>query len=284
MKFGEYLLKHRNPDWAENYLNYDYLKNLINGLETVKIDYNDDANIRGTSLSVPRPTNAAGMPQNEPTVTAEMFHTFVEQEMHKIDSFTTERIAAIRSVLDSVETQLAKGANDKLVKELKLLVDNSAKEFLKLEKFVNLNFTGFHKILKKHDKRLSSTPCKSFYIGRLHQQAWVRGDHSDLLVTMSRVYSALRGDEEAEQVESAKQVRILITIITDNYIMKIGSDSLFMTLTTSIIRVILLELLCRNVRQYRDSTLVQELSHLILSNSIQKKTCIIYYYHIHQKF
>ena len=28
-------------------------------------------------------------------------------------------------------------------------------EFLRLEKFVNVNYTGFHKILKKHDKQVS---------------------------------------------------------------------------------------------------------------------------------
>ena len=74
---------------------------------------------------------------------------------------------------------------------------------------MNLNFTGFHKILKKHDKRLPN-PCKSFYITRLHEQAWVKGDHSDLIVLMSSVYSALRGDEEVEETEAEKQVMINI--------------------------------------------------------------------------
>lgn len=65
---------------------------------------------------------------------------------------------------------------------------------------------GFHKILKKHDKRLPN-PCQAFYINRLHEQSWIRGDYSDIMVTMSRVYSKLRGDEVKEAKESAKQVR-----------------------------------------------------------------------------
>lgn len=69
---------------------------------------------------------------------------------------------------------------------------------------MNLNFTGFHKILKKHDRRLPN-PCRTFYLGRLHNQSWVRGDYSDVIVTMSRVYSAIRGDEEIEAKESEKQ-------------------------------------------------------------------------------
>lgn len=75
----------------------------------------------------------------------------------------------------------------------------------RLEKYVNLNFTGFHKILKKHDKRLPN-PCRAFYTSRLHDQSWVRGDYSDVIVAMSRVYSALRGDEELEANDAENQV------------------------------------------------------------------------------
>lgn len=75
----------------------------------------------------------------------------------------------------------------------------------RLEKYVNLNFTGFHKILKKHDRRLPN-PCRAFYTARLHDQSWVRGDYSDVIVTMSRVYSLLRGDEKVEEKDDAKQV------------------------------------------------------------------------------
>jgi SPX domain protein involved in polyphosphate accumulation len=70
---------------------------------------------------------------------------------------------------------------------------------------VNLNFTAFHKILKKHDKRLPN-PCKAFYISRLHDQKWVRGDYSDVIVTMSNLYSTIRGDEEVIATDNEKQV------------------------------------------------------------------------------
>ena len=93
---------------------------------------------------------------------------------------------------------------------LVLQVDDIAAEFLRLEKFVNLNFTAFHKILKKHDKRLPN-PCKAFYMSRLHDQSWVRGDHSDVIVTMSELYSTMRGDKDVEAQESEKQVCIHIS-------------------------------------------------------------------------
>lgn len=38
--------------------------------------------------------------------------------------------------------------NEKVKKEVEVI----GEMFLKLEKYVNLNYTGFHKILKKHDR------------------------------------------------------------------------------------------------------------------------------------
>lgn len=78
---------------------------------------------------------------------------------------------------------------------------------MNLEKFVNINFTGFHKILKKHDRRLPN-PCKAFYIARLHEQSWVRGDFSDVIVTMSRIYSTIRGDAHNAPNQDEKQVQL----------------------------------------------------------------------------
>jgi len=98
-------------------------------------------------------------------------------------------------------------------------------------RFVNVNFTAFRKILKKHDKTLPN-PCSAFYIGRLHQQGaahgvrawghrglrpkcdcgvaplcagWLRGDYSDIIVNISRIYSTLRGDKNKAAPAGASQ-------------------------------------------------------------------------------
>ena len=208
MKFGEHLLRELSSDWAEFYLDYGQLKNLIRELELGLAERVDGIGYGGvgTSMSVPRPTNAAAQPSTI-NVTQESFFSFLEGEMRKIDSFTLKVIENIRAVLVEVETKIinVKGSNDPAFSDIRVRVDNAALEFLKLEKYVNLNFTGFHKILKKHDKRLPN-PCKAFYVSRLHEQAWIRDDHSDLIVKMSSLYSTLRGDEEVQQVESEKQV------------------------------------------------------------------------------
>lgn len=63
---------------------------------------------------------------------------------------------------------------------IKKEVDDFGEEFLRLEKYVNLNYTGFHKILKKHDRWLTN-PCRTFYLQRLQNHNWTRGDYSDVV-------------------------------------------------------------------------------------------------------
>jgi hypothetical protein len=45
-----------------------------------------------TSLSIPRPTNAAGMPVEGTQMTQEQFYAFLEQEMRKIEQFTKKQV------------------------------------------------------------------------------------------------------------------------------------------------------------------------------------------------
>jgi hypothetical protein len=61
MKFGEYLRNQKNPEWEDSYLDYDKLKDMIKELETRHVGVLPTG--KGTSLSVARPTNAAGMPE-----------------------------------------------------------------------------------------------------------------------------------------------------------------------------------------------------------------------------
>lgn len=44
--------------------------------------------------------------------------------------------------------------------------------------------------------------CKQFYVNRLHNQAWVKGDYSDIVVHLSQIYSALRDDTTTEEKKS----------------------------------------------------------------------------------
>ena len=67
------------------------------------------------------------------------------------------------------------------------------REFLRVEKFANLNTTACYKILKKHDKLLPATVCCRYYMQRLHNSPWVTADHSAVFVVqMSDLFEKLR--------------------------------------------------------------------------------------------
>ena len=160
-----------------------------------------DLENRQISLTTPPQTNARGLAVDNQTATEETFLKMIDSELTKVEKFTLEKVTELRQKIAEAEGMDYVKQKDKIRK----LADSIAGDFLRLEKYVNLNFMGFHKILKKHDKNLPNNPCKSFYVSRMHQQAWVRGDYSDLVVRLSQIYAKLRDDHVAAENQDASQ-------------------------------------------------------------------------------
>lgn len=210
------MAENQRSSWRPYYLDYESLKDLIKESEEESRKERPavgNASLRATSLSVLRP--AAGHDTAE-----ERFFRRLEAEVSKIGTFTAEVVSQLRTRLtrlqEAVDKRTAEQASkstgtfdivkgseqdDKLLAEAKDIGD----EFLALEKYVNLNYMGFHKILKKHDKNLPHSPCRQFYVSHLHNQPWVQGNYSDLMVILSNAYSQLRGDRLAEATGGAAQ-------------------------------------------------------------------------------
>ena len=91
-----------NPVWVDSYLDYDKLKVMIDELVNAHVGIVMDTG-KGASLSVARPTNAAGLPENQST--QEQFFSFIEQEIRKIDKFTIRMVRDIRQVLTDCEAE-----------------------------------------------------------------------------------------------------------------------------------------------------------------------------------
>jgi len=195
-------------------MDYDKLKEIIHDLKKKKLA-RVDSTTREVSLTAPPPTNAAGrqLTSLDSPVTEEDFYSTIDKELAKVESFTLQQVTQLRKQIDTVEAEV-KGwvetsGNHKMadhqIETCRENADTIAKSFLILEKYVNINFMGFHKILKKHDKNSPQHQCKQFYINRMHNQAWVRGDYSDVVVRLSSIYSALRDDHAAEENKDASQ-------------------------------------------------------------------------------
>ena len=214
MKFGRYLNKQKEPTWSPYYINYEALKDLINqgAQENERALTDNTGEISQTSLSVVRTAGRAESAE-------ERFFRRLEAEVSKVGKFTEELVSQLRAKMSRMQAEAAaisgstathSGASDasdasdtkaRLLEEAKRFGD----EFLALEKYVNLNYMGFHKILKKHDKNIPSAPCRQFYVSHLHNQPWVQGNYSDLMLMLSNLYSQIRGDELAEASGGAAQ-------------------------------------------------------------------------------
>ena len=85
----------------------------------------------------------------------------------------------------------------KVVKNLRDEVKDITDEFLRVEKFANINLTACYKILKKHDKLVPETVCCRFYLRRLHAQPWMRANHSAVFVVKAgELHAKLRGEHD----------------------------------------------------------------------------------------
>jgi SPX domain protein involved in polyphosphate accumulation len=164
---------------------------------------------RVVSMTAPPQTNAQGLDTSKINITEEDFLKLLESDMQKVEVFTLSQVTDLRHKILGTEALLKQtdGKGDPTWDPIVLEenADEIAEDFLRLEKYVNINFMGFHKILKKHDKRLPNLACKEFYVNRLHAQAWVRGDYSDVVVRLSNIYAALRNDNQAEENQDASQ-------------------------------------------------------------------------------
>ena len=242
MKFGKYLESKVRPEWRTHYMDYKTLKDLIKTATEEVAATNGglpDFSPRTTSLTVARP--AAGRRSAEEAfyeaLEAEVakvnkFTVGQVSGLKKrlkalilranaaaagrpppaiVGSLPSSSPAAAAADLEAgglspsaaaaPSTPAPPEALEGLLAEAKMVGD----EFLALEKYVNLNYLGFHKILKKHDKNLPHAPCQQFYVAHLHHQPWVQGNYSALLVQLSSVYAALRGDTAGTKNEDASQ-------------------------------------------------------------------------------
>ncbi|KAK9333872.1 hypothetical protein V1520DRAFT_72080 [Lipomyces starkeyi] len=157
MKFGKYLAKRQLelPEYSNYFINYKALKKLIKSLGY------DPENKNA------RPTNI------ETTLQAHKVTFFfrLERELEKVNAFYLQKEAELKLRLASL-LEKKKTAKSKLGAVLKTSATFIAlyegfyrfrRDLDKLEQFVELNATGFSKVLKKWDKR-SKSQTKELYL------------------------------------------------------------------------------------------------------------------------
>lgn len=165
MKFAEHLAAHITPEWRKQYIEYEEMKAMLyKAIETQL-----SAEVADPDVLVRYRINVD-----------EQFFKFCEKELNKINTFFAEKLAEATRKFANLQNELEliksktspDGAGDsggvtRLIKkldprdmtshkskmhEMKLAFSEFYLSLVLLQNYQNLNFTGFRKIMKKHDK------------------------------------------------------------------------------------------------------------------------------------
>uniref|UniRef100_T1HVP6 Small molecule transporter n=4 Tax=Rhodnius prolixus TaxID=13249 RepID=T1HVP6_RHOPR len=166
MKFAEHLTAHITPEWRKQYITYEEMKGML---------YMATEEAPSTESADPEEITRHYKNFDE------MFFHYCDKELKKINTFYSEKLAeatrkfaTLRSELSTTHdhhhgharkkntTKIADRMNQRQrvipprkLQELKLAFSEFYLSLILLQNYQNLNFTGFRKILKKHDKLLN---------------------------------------------------------------------------------------------------------------------------------
>lgn len=191
VQFGQYLQSFRYSDWSEHYLDYEGLKRIIysqnpqlNDLSSgdqvevkknelkLKVKKSKRTLLRGSDEIIRESTEFQEQRRRLSHLSESAKHNKNYQEflkkldenLLKINSFYETKKAFLNERLQSVENSL----NTKIIKksQVKRSLEEIFIELVLLKDFASLNYTGFTKLLKKHDKILWDIvpPLRAHYI------------------------------------------------------------------------------------------------------------------------
>ncbi|KAK9729289.1 hypothetical protein K7432_000437 [Basidiobolus ranarum] len=168
MKFGSQLQEILYPEWRFYYLEYDGLKRVLKERLSDTFTEKDEAK----------------------------FVEFLEKELEKVYTFQTVKRGEInRRVEFSEQTvkKLAKDteASDQDYADVEEDINRVIAEVNELAKFTRLNYSGFLKIIKKHDKH-TTYALKPMFMVRLNARPFYKENFDTLLLKLSKLYDIVR--------------------------------------------------------------------------------------------
>ncbi|KAK0181164.1 hypothetical protein PV327_003470 [Microctonus hyperodae] len=211
MKFAEHLSAHITPEWRKQYISYEEMKSMLYAVVE----------------EAPSSENA------EPEVISrhfasfdEVFFTFCDRELKKINTFYSEKLAeatrkyaALQSELKTaVDLHQSGGKKDKSVsvksqlrtrklRELKLGFSEYYLSLILLQNYQNLNYTGFRKILKKHDKLLNVDSGSKWRVECVETSHFYTSKDIDKLISDTEAI-VTNGLEGGDRQRAMKRLRV----------------------------------------------------------------------------
>ncbi|KAF2173422.1 hypothetical protein M409DRAFT_48403 [Zasmidium cellare ATCC 36951] len=194
MRFGQQLKSSLIKDWSHYYINYDDLK------KSLRTDFDHT------------PLVQQGHKQKAPWSEDDeaRFVRQLEQELDKVFTFQkvksqeiTRRIKTTELEVDDViarQEAAEVGGNDQAKKDAPsedefLLLEEDVSDIIAdvhdLARFTQLNYTGFQKIIKKHDKQ-THWHLKPVFAARLNARPFFKDDYDTTIVNLSKLYDRVR--------------------------------------------------------------------------------------------
>lgn len=186
MKFGAQLNSSLYSEWRFYYIDYDGLKRLIKPKEDGSFKEQDEAK----------------------------FVEFLEKDLEKVSSFQkiklgelNRRIQHCEVLVDTLASNSEASAESYQAAQDE--INRVIPEVNELAKFSRMNYTGFLKIIKKHDKHTGYV-LKPMFMVRLNSKPFFNENFDALLLKLSRLYALVRKDDPTslqETISSPKHTR-----------------------------------------------------------------------------
>lgn len=171
MLFGVRLANEVYPPWKSQYIVYEKLKKLLR--ESVVVG--DGESPEWTEQDETR------------------FVTALDEQLERVYSFETQTYRELEKGIADLEAQVANPTEDTVINAKE--IEGQLEEFLELtsqlDRFRRINFTGFVKIVKKHDRLHKQYQVRPLLQVRLKSLPFHSEDYSPLLYRLSALYQLL---------------------------------------------------------------------------------------------
>ncbi|TPX16437.1 uncharacterized protein E0L32_003731 [Thyridium curvatum] len=199
MKFGEQLRSSIIRDYQWYYIDYDSLKTDLKSATGPAIDQSASAGAKGRSES----TTSRGTKREWTEDDEARFVSKLEAELEKVHqkqqvkAIEIQRRIAVseRDVKDVVGRLQERGTDPGPSEEEFMLLEEDLSDIIAdvhdLAKFVQVNYTGFYKIIKKHDK-MTGWLLKPVFNTRLKAKPFYKENYDASVVKLSNLYDLVR--------------------------------------------------------------------------------------------
>ncbi|CAD0018527.1 unnamed protein product, partial [Aureobasidium pullulans] len=205
-RFGQQLQSSLIKDWYYYYISYDELKRLLQPEPQTK-----------PTAENPNPPSKAWNDEHETR-----FYSELEAELDKVSNFQQVKSGEIQRRIMISEREVnevitrAKAAqgqseeqrnNEAPSEEDFAMLEEDLSDIIAdvhdLAKFTQLNYTGFQKIIKKHDKLYPDQQLKPLFAARLNAKPFFKDNYDQSIVGLSQLYDQVRTRGNPTQGDSS---------------------------------------------------------------------------------